>query len=278
MKKMFDDVSSRCSKLTTLSYSTSFSLGINFLHDRFHDPIYAIYGFVRFADEIVDSFQGYDKQKLLEKFQKDTYESLEEKISLNPILNSFQATVHKYKIEKDLIDVFLKSMYMDLERKDYDVKIFNEYVLGSAEVVGLMCLRVFAEGDEDCYRRLKKSAMKLGAAFQKVNFLRDIKADFEGLGRTYFPNIDLAHFSSEDKKNIEIEIGKDFDDALVGIKQLPKGARQGVYLAYVYYKALFLKIQRIPVERVMRERIRIPDTHKISLMVESVVRHKMNVL
>jgi 15-cis-phytoene synthase len=278
MKKMFDDVSSRCSKLTTRSYSTSFSLGINFLHTRFHDPIYAIYGFVRFADEIVDSFHGYDKQKLLEKFQKDTYESLEERISLNPILNSFQATVHKYKIEKELIDSFLKSMSMDLERKEFNSNLFNEYVLGSAEVVGLMCLRVFTEGDEACYQRLKYSAMKLGAAFQKVNFLRDIKADFEGLGRAYFPDIDPAHFSSEDKRFIEIEISKDFDEALVGIKELPKGARQGVYLAYIYYKALFLKIQRIPAERVMQERIRIPDPVKISLMLESVVRHKMNVL
>lgn len=278
MKKLFDDVSSMCSKLTTRTYSTSFSLGIHMLHSRFHDPVYGIYGFVRFADEIVDSFHGYDKQRLLERFQKDTYEAIEEKISLNPILNSFQATVHKYKIEKELIDTFLKSMEMDLDRKEYNKQVFDQYVMGSAEVVGLMCLRVFTEGDDLRYEKLKHAAMKLGAAFQKVNFLRDIKADYEGLGRTYFPGLDLARFSPEDKQSIEDEINRDFEEAFEGIKILPKGARQGVYLAYVYYKALFLKIKRTPAERVMEERIRIPDSVKLRLMLQSVVRHKMNVL
>lgn len=278
MKKIFDDVSSECSKITTRSYSTSFSLGIHFLHTRFHQPIYAIYGFVRFADEIVDSFHGYNKQQLLEKFRKDTYEALEEGISLNPILNSFQGVVHKYQIERALIDVFLESMTMDLDRQEYNLQLFNQYVLGSAEAVGLMCLRVFTEGNTEQYEKLRLPAMKLGAAFQKVNFLRDIKADFGELGRTYFPGVDPEAFSVEDKRLIEQEISQDFDQALEGIKALPPGARQGVYLAYVYYKALFLKIKRLPADRVMQERIRIPDPVKISLMLESVVRHKINVL
>lgn len=278
MKKLFDDISSKCSKLTTRSYSTSFSLGIHFLDKRFHEPIYAIYGFVRFADEIVDSFHGFDKLRLLEKFKKDTYEALEDKISLNPILNSFQYSVNTYGIEKELIDTFLKSMAMDLERKEYNENAFQEYILGSAEVVGLMCLRVFTEGDKDLYNELKDSAMKLGAAFQKVNFLRDMKADYEGLGRSYFPNLNLSTFSSEDKRAIEEEITKDFCDALTGIKKLPVGARQGVYLAYVYYKSLFLKIKQVPAEQVMEGRIRISDSLKIGLMLQSVFRHKINAL
>jgi phytoene/squalene synthetase len=278
MKKLFDDISSKCSKLTTRSYSTSFSLGIHFLDKRFHEPIYAIYGFVRFADEIVDSFHGFDKQRLLEKFKKDTYEALEDKISLNPILNSFQSSVNTYGIDKELIDIFLKSMAMDLERKEYNENAFQEYILGSAEVVGLMCLRVFTEGNKDLYNELKGSAMKLGSAFQKVNFLRDMKADFEGLGRSYFPNLNLSAFSSEDKITIEEEITQDFCDALAGIKKLPAGARQGVYLAYVYYKSLFLKIKQVPAEKVMEGRIRISDSLKIGLMLQSVFRHKINAL
>jgi 15-cis-phytoene synthase len=278
MKEIFDINSFKCSKLTTRSYSTSFSLGINFLDKKFHDPIYAIYGFVRFADEIVDSFHGYDKEKLLLRFKNDTYQAIEEGISLNPILHSFQSTVLKYNIDIKLIDHFLKSMEMDLSRQEYNREEFQSYIFGSAEAVGLMCLCVFTEEDTELFDRLSGSAMKLGSAFQKINFLRDMKADYEGLGRMYFPSVDLSVFSSKDKKNIEEEINNDFNDALLGIKKLPLGARKGVYLAYMYYKALFLKIKEVPAERVMNERIRISDTVKIRLMLQSLVRHKMNVL
>ena len=278
MKEIFDINSSKCSKLTTRSYSTSFSLGIYFLHKKYHDPIYAIYGFVRFADEIVDSFHGFDKAKLLSRFKSDTYLAIEEGISLNPILHSFQLAVNKYNIDRKLIDLFLKSMEMDLSRKEYDVEEYRSYILGSAEVVGLMCLSVFTEGDAVLYGSLKPSAMKLGAAFQKINFLRDIKADYEGLGRMYFPNIDLSKFTLSDKIEIEKEINDDFNEALIGIRNLPMGARKGVYLAFVYYKALFLKIKKMPAEKVMNERIRISDFLKIGLMVQSLVKNKMNSL
>jgi len=278
MKELFDAVSSKCSMITTKSYSTSFSLGIQFLHKRFHDPIYGIYGFVRLADEIVDSFHGYNKEYLLNRFKHETLEAIEQGISLNPILNSFQATVRKYEIENELILTFLKSMEMDLDKKEYNLEGYNEYIYGSAEAVGLMCLRVFTEGDKGLYENLKPAAMKLGAAFQKVNFLRDMQADFIGLGRTYFPKVDLKSFSSKEKQAIEKEISQDFKEALEGIKQLPSGARQGVYLAYVYYKALFLKIQEVPAEKVMKQRIRIPNPIKFTLMLHSVVRYRINAL
>ena len=278
MKALFDDVSAQCSKLTTKAYSTSFSLGIYFLNEKLRDPIYAIYGFVRLSDEIVDSFEGYDKKYLLEKFKAETYEAIESKISLNPILNSFQRVVHEYNISLDLIETFLKSMEMDLEKRTYSIDEYNEYILGSAEVVGLMCLHVFTEGSKDLFDELKPYAMRLGAAFQKINFLRDMKADFQELGRTYFPNIDMTNFSNEVKKTIEIEIEEDFRIALIGITKLPSSSKGGVYLAFVYYKKLFLKIKKIPAERILQERIRISNVKKMALMVNSMVQYKMNLL
>ena len=277
MKALFDNVSIQCSRITTKSYSTSFSLGIYFLGKRFHNPIYSIYGFVRFADEIVDSFEGFDKALLLEKFKKDTFEAIEQKISLNPILNSFQATVHAYNIELELITIFLKSMEMDLSLKVYNRNDFDNYVLGSAEVVGLMCLRVFTNGNTDLYDRLKHKAKKLGAAFQKVNFLRDLNADYDGLGRSYFPALNINSFNNLHKKEIEAEIEKDFNEALKGIMELPADSRKGVYLAYVYYKALFNKIKKIPAERVIMERIRIPNFEKFRLMLLSLVFNRINI-
>lgn len=278
MKAKFDKVSALCSKITTQYYSTSFSLGIKFLDQEFHQPIYAIYGFVRFADEIVDSFHDYPKEMLLEKFKADTYEAIDTRISLNPILNSFQDTVHAYRINQELIDTFLRSMEMDLAKKEYSSNGYQEYILGSAEVVGLMCLKVFTRGDEVLYRKLKPAAMRLGAAFQKVNFLRDVKADYEDLGRTYFPGVNLERFSMADKRKIEQEIQEDFDIALEGIKLLPAGSRRGVYLAYYYYKNLFMRIRRTKPELVMQQRIRIPNSYKFLLMFQSFFRHQLNML
>ncbi|WP_367328413.1 phytoene/squalene synthase family protein [Lentimicrobium sp.] len=278
MKELFDMISKKSSKLTTVTYSTSFSLGIRFFSRRFHDPIYAIYGFVRFADEIVDSFHGYDKARLLERFRTDTYLAIEEKISLNPILNNFQWVVNKYGIEKELIDLFLDSMEMDLKDISYDQEKFEKYILGSAEVVGLMCLRVFCEGDDEKYKKLKPPAMRLGSAFQKINFLRDLHADFEGLGRSYFPGIDLSKFDDETKQKIEDDIALDFADGLEGIKMLPRGARFGVYMAYVYFHKLFLKIKRTRSSRIMKERIRIPNRTKYKLLVTSYLKHQLNLL
>jgi 15-cis-phytoene synthase len=278
MKQLFDTVSEKTSKLTTTTYSTSFSLGIKFLDTKFHNPIYGIYGFVRFADEIVDSFHGYDKEYLLNKFRNDTYEAIEQKISLNPILNSFQEVVHKYHIEMELIDTFLNSMEMDLKKQNYNQQLYQQYILGSAEVVGLMCLRVFCEGNNDLYEKLKYPAMKLGAAFQKVNFLRDVKADNEELGRTYFPGVDLQQFSPAEKQKIERDIQEDFEKALQGIAQLPMSSRKGVYLAYFYYQRLFSMIKKTPVEKVLSTRIRIPNTRKIALMFVSLGRCSFNIL
>jgi phytoene/squalene synthetase len=278
MKDLFDMISKKSSKLTTVTYSTSFSLGIRFFSRKFHDPIYAIYGFVRFADEIVDSFHNYDKAKLLERFKQDTYLAIDEGISLNPILNNFQWAVNKYRIEKELIDKFLRSMEMDLQDIEYDQPAFEEYILGSAEVVGLMCLRVFCEGDEQKYQELKPSAMRLGSAFQKINFLRDLKADYQGLGRSYFPNIDLRKFDVDTKQNIEADIAIDFADGLEGIRKLPRGARFGVYMAYVYFYNLFLKIKQTRPSRIMNERIRIPNSTKYKLLVTSYIRHQLNML
>ena len=266
MKLLFDDVSVKCSRLTTRAYSTSFSLGIYFLHNRLRDPIYSIYGFVRFADEIVDSFHGYNKKYLLKKFRSDTYDAIEHRISLNPVLNSFQNVVHRYNIDVTLINTFLMSMEMDLEKQDYSKEKYEQYILGSAEVVGLMCLHVFTEGDKKNYKELEPFAMKLGAAFQKVNFLRDIKADYQTLERSYFPNVDMKQFTSQAKSRIENEIDMDFKMALIGIKKLPPSSKGGVYLAYVYYKSLFNKIKSVPAERVLTERIRISNGGKLKLM------------
>ena len=278
MKALYDQVSLRCSKMVTRSYSTSFSLGIRLLSKELHDPIYALYGFVRLADEIVDTFHDFNKPLLLERFKSETYQALEDGISLNPILNSFQSVVNEYKIERELIDAFLYSMEMDLVDQEYDQEAFEKYILGSAEVVGLMCLRVFCEGNESQYQDLKAPAMKLGAAFQKVNFLRDLKADYEKLGRSYFPSVDLERFDEMSKQEIEADIAKDFADAYEGIKKLPKKARFGVYLAYVYYLRLFNKIQKTEPIRIMEERIRIPNTRKYSLMLGSYFRYRLNLM
>jgi len=278
MKSLFDQLSAQCSKRTTQQYSTSFSLGIKLLDSTLHRPIYGIYGFVRFADEIVDSFHGYNKEELLHDFKKDTYKAIYNGISLNPILNEFQYVVNKYNINHQLIDTFLKSMEMDLNEKYHDVLSYEEYILGSAEVVGLMCLQVFVEGDDEKYKTLKPFAMSLGSAFQKVNFLRDLKADYETLGRTYFPEIEMESFSREHKRQIEIDIAADFEMALIGIKKLPRKSRMGVYLAYVYYLQLFRKIKHTPVEQIMESRIRIPNVTKLGLMFQSLFQHQFNLL
>lgn len=276
MKELFDMISKKSSKMTTVAYSTSFSMGIRFFSKRFHDPIYAIYGFVRFADEIVDTFHDYDKKKLLENFKRDTYTAIQDKISLNPILNNFQWAVNKYKIENELIATFLRSMEMDLHKEDYDLEGYEEYILGSAEVVGLMCLRVFCEGDQEKYQELKPSAMRLGAAFQKINFLRDLSHDYHGLGRSYFPGIEITAFDQQTKEKIEQEIEADFKAGLEGIRILPDGARFGVYVAYVYFYSLFKKIRKYPAERLLKERVRIPNNKKYALLVSSYFEEKFN--
>ncbi len=278
MKRLFDDLSIAVSKKTTETYSTSFSLGIYFLHHRLRSAIYSIYGFVRVADEIVDSFEGFDQQSLLKKFSEETYECLASRISFNPILNSFQQAVHQYSIDPSLIDTFLKSMEMDLEKQQYNHEKYQQYILGSAEVVGLMCLHIFTEGNKEMFEELKPFAMKLGAAFQKVNFLRDMKEDYQILGRTYFPNVEMNHFGMDAKKKIEAEIEEDFKMALLGIKKLPPSSKGGVYLAYVYYRSLFKKIKRIPAHKILTERVRINNGKKFSLMVNSLVANKMNLV
>lgn len=278
MKSIFDKVSVACSKLTTRQYSTSFSLGIYFLDKKMRPHIYAIYGFVRFADEIVDSFEGYNKAYLLEKFKNDTQEAIEQKISLNPILNAFQAVVHQYGIEQELIDTFLNSMEMDLTKKTYAKHQYQEYILGSAEVVGLMCLRVFSNGNHELYTQLKPYAMRLGAAFQKVNFLRDVKSDYEQLGRNYFPEVSLANFSIIEKHQIETEIAEDFKQALIGIKLLPSSSIRGVYLAYIYYQQLFDKIRLLSPSQILKQRIRISNGLKFQLMLNSIVKHELKLI
>lgn len=278
MKALFDDVSIRCSKLATKSYSTSFSMGIRFLHKRFRNPIYAVYGFVRFADEIVDTFHDYDKEELFQRFRQDTYRAIDERISLNPILNSFQATVHAFNIPMELIDTFLDSMEMDLYETEHDQASFEKYILGSAEVVGLMCLYVFVDGDKEKYRELEFYAMRLGSAFQKINFLRDLHADYVKLGRAYFPGLEMEDFDDKMKAGIEADIEKDFDDGLTGIKMLPKDARFGVYMAYKYYRRLFRKIRSLPHNRILEERIRIPNQKKYALFVGSLLRHQFNII
>lgn len=277
-KALFDKVSIATSRLTTHAYSTSFSIGIKCLDKELRGPIYAIYGFVRFADEIVDTFHEYNKEALLARFREDTYRAIEEKISLNPILNSFQHAVHQYGIENELIDAFLQSMEFDLTKKDYDQAGFEKYVLGSAEVVGLMCLRVFCLGDKELYTKLKPSAMKLGSAFQKINFLRDMQADYVGLGRAYFPELQLERFDRECKRKIEESIAADFHAGYEGIKQLPRSSKLGVYVAYVYYLALFRKIKNTAPELVLNSRIRIPNRHKLSILFYSFVKHQLNLI
>jgi len=278
MMSLFNQTALECSKLITERYSTSFTLGIKTLDKKYHLPIYAIYGFVRFADEIVDTFHDNDKQALLNRFRADTYQAIEEGISLNPVLHSFQLVVRQYNIERELIDAFLRSMEMDLHRHDYDAAGYSDYIYGSAEVVGLMCLRVFCEGDCNEFDRLREPARKLGAAFQKVNFLRDIKSDYQERGRTYFPGVDFTDFSRDAKQLIEDDIQRDFDDAYQGILNLPKGARMGVHLAYIYYLKLFCKIKDMPASRIQEERIRVPDPQKLVLLAKTMVQYRFNLL
>lgn len=278
MKKLFDELSYKISKQTTKQYSTSFSLGILALSPKIRNSIYAIYGYVRLADEIVDSFHDFDRTTLLARFREQTNQALEEKISLNPILQAFQETIHRYEIDVQLINQFLKSMEMDLQKIDYDSELYKEYILGSAEVVGLMCLHIFVDGNKEKYNQLKPSAMKLGSAFQKVNFLRDMKDDYQILGRTYFPNVDISYFDNVVKSQIEKEIYDEFKDALEGIKKLPNSSRFGVYLAYRYYTSLFTKIKKTSANKIINQRIRISNGRKFSLMMSSYVQYKMSFL
>lgn len=274
MKQLFDELSYSVSKITTEKYSTSFSLGILALKPSIRTAVYAIYGYVRLADEIVDSFHDYDKSKLLNRLKKETENALSEKISLNPILQAFQETVRKYAIDKSLIDQFLHSMEMDLQQVDYNSDLYKEYIFGSAEVVGLMCLKVFTEGNKQQYNELKPYAMKLGAAFQKINFLRDLKDDYHVLGRTYFPNIDMNVFDNKVKSQIEVEIGEDFKEALIGIKKLPSSSIFGVYLAYKYYLSLFQKIKRKSSNEILNKRVRVANFEKAYVALKSYLRYK----
>lgn len=278
MKKLFDDLSYKISKQTTKQYSTSFSLGILALSPKIRNSIYAIYGYVRLADEIVDSFHDFDRATLLARFREQTNQALEEKISLNPILQCFQETIHRYEIDLKLIYQFLDSMEMDLQKIDYNSDLYKQYILGSAEVVGLMCLHIFVDGNKDQYEILKPSAMKLGSAFQKVNFLRDLKDDYQILGRTYFPNVDITYFDNSVKEHIENDIQQEFKEALEGIKNLPNSARFGVYLAYRYYISLFRKIKKTPAKTIISQRIRISNGRKFSLMMSSYVQYKISYL
>jgi 15-cis-phytoene synthase len=253
-------------------------MGIRLFSPEMRGPIYAIYGFVRWADEIVDTFHDYPKATLLDRFQADTYQAIEEGISLNPILESFQQVVREYQIERELIDAFLHSMRLDLENAVYDQEGYVEYIYGSAEVVGLMCLRVFCKGNPDEFDRLKEDAKRLGAAFQKINFLRDIKSDFDDRGRVYFPDVDFVRFGDREKELIEADIQADFDAGLRGIKQLPKGARLGVYVAYKYYTQLFKKIQAVHAAQVAEKRIRVSDKRKMYVLFSSAVRNQFDAL
>lgn len=276
--ELYDLTTLECSKLITQRYSTSFTLGIKTLDKKYHMPIYAIYGFVRYADEIVDTFHDKDKISLLDRFKKDTYEAIATGISLNPVLHAFQLIVNKYRIPQEYIEAFLESMEMDLDFHTYNDSKYQKYIYGSAEVVGLMCLKVFCEGNEEQFEKLKEPACKLGAAFQKVNFLRDIKSDFEERGRVYFPGVDYQKFDKSAKLLIEEDIQKDFDDSLIGIEQLPSGAKLGVRVAYLYYQKLFDKIRGLPAETITQKRVRIPNSQKISLLLGTYFETKLGLL
>ncbi len=278
MMQLFLDVSQQCSKITTETYSTSFASAIRLLHKDLQTPIYNIYGFVRFADEVVDTFHSYDQRRLLEQFKIETYAAIERKISLNPILQSFQLTVNEYGIEKHLIDAFFTSMEQDLYKLEYDRQAYDEYIYGSAEVVGLMCLYIFCEGNTQTYNALRPYAQSLGAAFQKVNFLRDIKSDTQTLERMYFPGCNFLNFSEADKQHIEEDIKNDFEHAYKGILQLPIKAKFGVYVAYKYYLSLFNKIKKVKAKRIMEERIRIPNYGKAMILAKAGVRSQFNML
>ena len=279
MKNIFDEVSYSCSENVTKTYSTSFSLATRLLSENIRKDIYNIYGFVRFADEIVDSFHDYNKTELFNDFSDDLEKALINRIHLNPILNSFQHTYHKYHIDKDLVDSFMKSMRMDLTKKKYStVKEYKEYIYGSADVVGLMCLKVFVQGNSKLYNKLKNNAMKLGSAFQKVNFLRDLKADKEDLNRTYFPNTKFEKLNESEKNEIINEIENDFKDGLEGIKQLPIDAKFGVFMAYRYYNQLLKKLKKTPATEIINRRIRVPNLKKIELLTRSYVKYQLNLL
>lgn len=278
MMYLFHEVSEQCSKITTQKYSTSFASAIKLLHKDLRCPIYNIYGFVRFADEIVDTFHDHNKEELLLEFKVATFAAISNGISLNPILHSFQRAVNDYGIATHLIDAFFKSMELDLNKSQYDKMGYDEYIYGSAEVVGLMCLHVFCEGDKDMYAALQPSAQSLGAAFQKVNFLRDLKADYVGLERTYFPGCDFRNFAETDKQKIEADVEKDFKHAYEGIVKLPLKARFGVYVAYKYYVSLFNKIKRLQAANILEERIRIPNYGKAVILAKAGLRSQFNLL
>jgi phytoene/squalene synthetase len=276
--QLYNQVTAETSKQTTLMYSSSFSSAIKLLHKDLRQPIYDVYGLVRYADEIVDTFHDFDKAKLLAQFKIDTYTAIEQGISLNPILHRFQLTFRKYNIGQDLVEAFFNSMEMDLSKQDYDAAAYQNYIYGSAEVVGLMCLHIFCDGNKEKYEQLRSSAQSLGAAFQKVNFLRDIKADFEGLERMYFPNCDFTNFKPEDKQQIEADIQADFSAALKGIKVLPIKARFGVYVAYKYYYTLYKKIRNTQHDSILHTRIRIPDYGKLFILAKAKIRTQLNLL
>ena len=279
MKNIFDEVSYSCSENVTKTYSTSFSLATRLLSKNIRKDIYNIYGFVRFADEIVDSFHDYNKTELFNDFSIDLEKALHNKIHLNPILNSFQHTFHKYSLDKNLVDSFMKSMRMDLTKKKYStVEEYKEYIYGSADVVGLMCLKVFVQGNANMYKKLKNSAMKLGSAFQKVNFLRDLKADKEDLNRTYFPNTKFEKLSESEKNEIINDIESDFNKGLEGIKELPLDAKFGVFMAYRYYNQLLKKLKKTPATEIINKRIRVPNLKKLELLTRSYVKYQLNLL
>jgi phytoene/squalene synthetase len=276
MIELYHKISVDASKNITQLYSTSFSMGIKLLDKNIHDAIFSIYGFVRVADEIVDTFHDYPKSEMLQEFKEETYKALDRKISVNPILHAFQMVVNKYSINRNLIDKFLLSMEQDLNDIQYSSACYKEYIVGSAEVVGLMCLKVFVNGDNDLYSKLEESARKLGAAFQKINFLRDVKADYQDLGRTYFPGVDLEQFTPDEKLKIEEDIQNDFECALEGIIKLPSSSRLGVYVAYRYYFSLFKKIKKVSSDRLMEERIRVPNTKKLLITFKSMFQNQFN--
>lgn len=279
MKHLFDTVSEDCSKIVTQSYSTSFSMATKMLHPSIRNHVYNVYGFVRFADEIVDSFHEYPKEELLDRFEADLYHGLDQKINLNPILNAFQKTVNAFDIDRELIAAFMRSMRWDLEKKVYETdQEYKDYIYGSADVVGLMCLKIFVKGDTAQYESLKPAAMALGSAFQKVNFLRDLKNDFQDLERTYFPNVNFNQFDETSKSAIIEEIESDFTKALEGIFKLPTEARFGVYTAYKYYTKLLAKLKRTPSLNIQKTRIRVPNYQKMTVFARSYVKYRLNLL
>lgn len=278
MLELYHKVCQECSQLITKRYSTSFSLGIRLFSQELRPPIYAIYGFVRFADEIVDTFHHTDKRELLQSFKAETHKAIQQGISLNPVLHTFQQVVNKYNIDLELIDAFLHSMEMDLVDVDYDRDLYEKYIYGSAEVVGLMCLKVFLPGNDLEYQGLKSDAMALGSAFQKINFLRDIRDDYQNKGRTYFPGVNLEHFSEDDKREIEDDIEVDFNQGLNGIKKLPKNAKFGVYIAYIFYFHLFKKIKRASFKTILHKRVRIKNRKKAYLLAKYSLKNSLNLI